>query len=97
MPYHLYDMIAALMATGEEICAACNPACIFMWKRILHNFIYYTNGNYAGISEFSVHWVNLNAVLIIQAIIKSDKSYMIDRKGGAVWVTRYGVSYFADN
>lgn len=79
MPQHLYDMTSALMAMGEEICAACNPAFIFMWKRIIHNFIYYTNGNYAGISEVSAHWVNLNSVLIIQAIIKPDKSYMIDR------------------
>lgn len=75
----LYDMISALMAMGEEECAAYNPAFMLRWKGIIHNFIYYTNGNYAGISEVSAHWVNLNSVLIIQAIIKSDKSYMIDR------------------
>lgn len=79
MPWHLCDMISALMAMAKEICAACNPAFWFVWERIIHNFIYHTNGYYAGISEASAHGINLNSALIIRAIIKSDKSHMIDR------------------
>lgn len=53
-----------------------------------HNSVYCTNGNYAGIPKALEYCANLNPVLIIQVITKSDQSYLIDRLGGAVLCSR---------
>lgn len=56
--------------------------------------ICYAGGNYAGILKASEYGTNLNLVLIIQVITKSDQSYLIDRLGGAVYAAECVLFFF---